>query len=364
VKINFVLPHAGLTGGIRVCAIYADHLQRRGHEVYCVSVPRRDLSLYVKAKNMIQGKPWKRELRGPSHLDSVPHVKHTCVETFRPILDSDLPDADVCLATWWETAEWVAKLSPHKGVKLHLVQHDETQMSNQQVERVEATWRLPLQRVVVARWLADLGRDRYGVNNIAVVPNGVDPAQFNAPPRTKQRVPTVGMMYSPIYFKGCDVAIEAFKIARNNIPNLRLIAFGTEYPTAEMPLPEGTEFHRRPEQHLLKNIYASCDAWLFSSRSEGFGLPILESMACRTPVIGTPAGAAPELINEGGGWLVKPQDAIDMAIAIERVARLGDRDWQEESEAAARTAASHTWEKSVDRFEEFLQNNLRRGKAA
>ncbi|MFT3789243.1 MAG: glycosyltransferase [Tepidisphaeraceae bacterium] len=198
-----------------------------------------------------------------------------------------------------------------------------------------------------------------------MVPNGVDTNQFHAEPRGKQRVPTVGMMYSPVYFKGCDVAIEAVRIARRTIPNLQLLSFGTAPPTPGLPLPEEcTTFEAAPPQDRLREIYGSCDAWIFSSRSEGFGLPILESMACRTPVIGTPAGAAPELINEGGGWLVKPQDAIDLSIAIEHVARMSESDWRIASDAAYHTAQGHTWEKSVDRFEQFLLSTLRGRRAA
>jgi glycosyltransferase involved in cell wall biosynthesis len=363
VKVTFVLPHAGLHGGIRVCAIYAAHLHARGHDVTVVSTPKRDLTWIAKAKNFVKGAQWKFDLRGPSHFDNVP-VKHHVVDRFRPIVDSDLPDADIVIATWWETAEWVASLAPSKGVKCHMIQHDETQMSNQQIERIEATWKLPLQRIVVARWLAELGRTRYGVNNIQVIPNGVNPKQFFAPPREKQRQPTIGMMFSSVYFKGCDVALEAFRIAHRNIPSLKLVGFGMDEPRGTMAFPDDSEFHLSPRQDKLRELYASCDAWLFASRSEGFGLPLLEAMACRTPVIATPAGAAPELINEGGGILVKPQDPIDMAIAIERIARMPREEWRDLSAAAARTAGNHTWDNSADQFERVLRDILSLGKAA
>jgi glycosyltransferase involved in cell wall biosynthesis len=48
-----------------------------------------------------------------------------------------------------------------------------------------------------------------------------------------------------------------------------------------------------------KNVYADCDVWLFASFSEGFGLPIIEAMACRCPVVATRAGCAPDVIKEG-----------------------------------------------------------------
>jgi glycosyltransferase involved in cell wall biosynthesis len=47
-------------------------------------------------------------------------------------------------------------------------------------------------------------------------------------------------------------------------------------PTAELPLPAGTEFHLQPAQRDLAGLYARCDAWLFPSRVDSFGLPIVE----------------------------------------------------------------------------------------
>jgi glycosyltransferase involved in cell wall biosynthesis len=66
----------------------------------------------------------------------------------------------------------------------------------------------------------------------------------------------------------------------------------------------GAEYFHRPAQNELRSHYAACDAWLFGSRLECFGLPMLEAMACRTPVIAVPVGAAPDLLATGAGELV------------------------------------------------------------
>jgi glycosyltransferase involved in cell wall biosynthesis len=353
-RVTFVLPYASLAGGIRVVAIYASYLQRQGHEVLVVSTPRQSVPLRGKLSSLAKGKGWPRTYPiGPSHLDGT-GVEHRRIERFRPITDADVPDADVVIATWWETAEWVAALSPSKGAKVHFVQHDETHQ-NQPIKRVEATWSLPTHKIVVARWLEELGRGRYGCEDITLVNNGVDLEQFNAPPRGKQRRPTMGMMYSMTRFKGVDLALDAFALAARNIPGLRLVCFGEYPPRAELPLPPETEYHQNPRQDLMKQIYGKCDAWLFASRSEGFGLPILEAMGCRTPVIGTPTGAAPELIAEGGGVLVKPEDPHDMACAIERISRLHDGPWRELSDKAYQTAQKHSWDDAARLFELTLQ---------
>ncbi|MBC7784649.1 MAG: glycosyltransferase family 4 protein [Burkholderiales bacterium] len=353
-RVTFVLPHAGLAGGIRVCAIYAQALQARGHEVFVISTPRpKQMTIKKRVKKLLKGEGWGEEPRDePGHFDNV-DVPHRVIDVFRPIVDADIPDADVVIATWWETAEWVAQLGPSKGSKAYFIQHDE-RFINMPSDRVEATWRLPFHRITIAQWLVNLGKHYYNVDQIDLVPNGVDTELFSAPPRNKQKTPVVGMMYSTAHFKGCDISLEAFKLASRNVAGVELVVFGQHHPSEELPLPNDARFTFRPEQAKIKDIYSSCDAWLFGSRSEGFGLPILEAMACRTPVIGTPTGAAPELIRQGGGVLVKPQDPIDMARAIERVCRMRLEGWKQLSDAAYQTAQANTWHRSTELFEAAL----------
>jgi glycosyltransferase involved in cell wall biosynthesis len=351
-RITFVLPHAGLAGGIRVAAIYAKWLKDRGHTVAVVSTPRRDPPLRAKVASLVKGKGWPQRRVGPGHMDGV-DVEHRVIDRFRPMTDADVPDADVVIATWWETAEWMMNFSAPKGAKVHFIQHDETHQ-NQPTQRVEATWKFATYKIAVARWLADLGEQRFNCKPIKVVPNGVDLNQFHAPPRGKQRPSAVGVMYSHTPFKGCDISLEAYRIAARNVPNLKLIAFGQHETFTALPLPPGAKYTLRPPQDKIKDVYAACDAWLFGSRSEGFGLPILEAMACRTPVIGTPAGAAPELLADGGGVLVKPEDPVDMAVAIERICRMSDAEWKNLSDAAYATAQANTWDEAAKKFEAAL----------
>ena len=156
--------------------------------------------------------------------------------------------------------------------------------------------------------------------------------------------------------------MKAISFAAQKIPNLRFVAFGTQKPDRDQPLPSGTEYYCQPSQDKIRDIYASCDAWLFGSRVEGFGLPILEAMACRTPVIGTPAGAAPELLSDGAGILVKPEDPEDMAKAIEKICTMPESEWRAMSDAAYVKATSYNWEDGTDLFEQALYTAIERSK--
>src|SRR5262249_18723586 len=152
---------------------------------------------------------------------------------------SEVPDADVTIATWWETAEWVAALGPAKGAKAYFIQHDETvfwpEGALAERRRVVDTWRLPMRKFVVARWLADLARERGIPDRFDVVPNAVDHDLFDAPPRGRRERPTVGFVYSRTRFKGCDTALRAIAEARQRLPELAVVAFGLDAPGPDLP---------------------------------------------------------------------------------------------------------------------------------
>jgi glycosyltransferase involved in cell wall biosynthesis len=351
-RITFVLPNLGMAGGSRVVAIYADRLRRRGHEVTVVAGRVRTPSLPAKVRSLVKGYGWPRV----SHTTLFEDLSIRChvIDRARPITERDVPDADVIIATWWETAEWVARFAPRKGAKVYLLQHDESTFAHDPA-RAAATWTLPMHKIVVARWLVDVARERCGLDEpVALVPNSVDTKQFHAPPRGKQPVPTVGVMYSRTRFKGVDISLSAFAEAARAVPGLRLVAFGHKPPTPDLPLPANAKYVVSPPQEQIRELYAACDAWLFGSRTEGFGLPILEAMACRTPVIATPAGAAPELVGQGGGILVKTEDPSYMARAIQQIARLDDGAWRRMSDAALATTTQYSWDDATDLFEAAL----------
>lgn len=359
-RITFVVGLADLSGGFRVIALYAQKLLERGHDVLVVSRPRPPVYLRDRVRALIQRRPQPMSPRkAVTHIDDL-EVEHVLLESYRPVRASDVPDADIVLATWWETAEWVDAMPDSKGIKVHFIQDHETWKGHH--ERVDATCRLPFPKITPARWVKELCETQFGATDVTLVPNAVDLEKFTAPPRGKRPVPTVGLTYTPFKNKGCDVSIEAIRIARETIPNLRVVSFGAQMPKPDLALPEGTDFAFRAPEPKLKEIYASADLWLFGTRKEGFGLPILEAMACRTPVVGTPAGAAPELLAQAGGTLVPMEDPQAMAAEIVRVSRMGDAEWRAMSDRAYATASRYTWDDATDMFENVLKRVYAEGK--
>lgn len=353
-RITFVLPTVTMTGGNKVVVIYAQKLMEMGHIVKLVSPPPPTTSLQTKIGSLLTGNGWPVDVkRHPSQMDGS-GLDHTVLDRWRPVTDKDVPDADVVVATWWETAEWVAGLAPEKGAKAYFIQHHEV-FEYLPVERCKATYRLPFHKIVVAKWLKDIMQSEYGDSIVDKIPNSVDRTQFFAPVRGKQAVPTVGFLFSAAEFKGLDVLFLALSQVRQRMPDLQLVAFGTHLPHSSRPLPERTEFLHYPPQDQIREIYARCDVWAAASRSEGFNLPAMEAMACRTPVVSTRAGWPGEAVkSEWNGVLVEVDDVSGLAGGIEWILTQTDEAWRTLSANAFATVAESSWDASARMFEEAL----------
>lgn len=357
-KFTFVSPYAGPAGGIRVIAEYAERLQRRGHDVVVVSQPRRVQWLREAGKYILYREGVLAEgLNRFSYYDGR-SFEHRVINEVRPVVPDDVPDADVVVATWWETAEWVSQFPARKGSQAYLIQHDEVWF-DQPESRVHATWQLPMQLIVVSRWLEGRIREYAPDADVTVIPNSVDFKLFRWGSRSKQSVPTIGTLYAPAHSKGFDLAREAIERVRERVPELRVVCFGVRGESKRCPLPAGTKLHTRPDQSSIPAIYASCDAWICASRAEGFGLPPLEAMACGTPAVSSRVGGMPDLIHPGSnGYLCDVGDTNEMARCLIEALSMDGADWAALSRAAVASARSHTWDDAAEMFEAALLRAL------
>jgi glycosyltransferase involved in cell wall biosynthesis len=88
--------------------------------------------------------------------------------------------------------------------------------------------------------------------------------------------------------------------------------------------------------------YNAATVFVYPSLYEGFGMPLLEAMACGTPVIASATSSLPEVVGDAG-FLVPPHDVTGLADNMERL--LVDADWQVELSRRGRARASaFTWD--------------------
>lgn len=208
----------------------------------------------------------------------------------------------------------------------------------------------------------DLGR--MGVRNVEVWGRGVDERQF-APTKWDRALREQLGVHDDFVFlhvgrlapeKNVELVLEAFQIFRDANPTVRskLIVAG-DGPSLDSLFArggKGIRFLGNLERRIvLPLLYASADAFVYSSETETLGLVILEAMASGVPVIATPAGGiAANLRHEQNGLAFPPGDAKAMAEAMARI--VTDSALRKRLATGARAwAEGHSWNAELDRLD-------------
>lgn len=142
-------------------------------------------------------------------------------------------------------------------------------------------------------------------------------------PQDQRIVLTVGQ-YVP--YKNHEGALRIFAEACRNREDTSLVfvqrlsrnAEGLQTLAASLGIADRVHFLEAVDDAKLVALYAAADCLLHPSFCEGFGLPLLEAMACGCPVIASDRSAMPEVLG-GAGLLAAVNDTRAMARALRRV---------------------------------------------
>jgi len=355
-QITFVLPSIGISGGGKVVLEYANRLKKRGHKVRVI-YPLVTMSSGRKWYNLrnLSSKALGilRNFKNGVHVDWF-DLKARLIRV-PTLYERYIPEGDIIVATWWETAYYVKKYNKDKGEKFYLIQHYETWGGPK--EKVEATYKMGLHNIVVSSWLKNKLKN-IGAKVEEVILNGVNLEEF-FPEKIKKdkNVIRILMPYRKEKWKGVEDGIEAFKIVKEKYPNVKLVTFGEKPKKSEVF--KEAEFHIWPTGENLRKIYNSCDIFVFPSHCEGFGLPPMEAMACKLPVVTTEVGAVPEYTIPGTTALVvPPQNPKELSQNIIKLIK--NKELREKiAENGYNYIKQFTWDKSVEKLEGIFKKHGR-----
>jgi glycosyltransferase involved in cell wall biosynthesis len=146
-----------------------------------------------------------------------------------------------------------------------------------------------------------------------VVHPGVDLERFT-PGGERAEAPTIACAADPNDDrKRVGLLVEAFALVRREHPGARLRLMGPAQPRFAA---DGVEFYD-PDPHAIADVYREAWASGLASYNEAFGLVLVESLACGTPVFGMDDGGVPEIVDRPEvGRLFSGDAPADVARAI------------------------------------------------
>jgi len=360
-RITFLMPGYmwGPSGGYRVIYEYANRLVGRGHSVSVVH-PRR--LKFLPALNLPLRERLRRAKVGLINLFSTPVIDWQPIDKKVDLLfvsnsgQRYLPDADVLFATAWQTVPSVLRASQAKGEKFYLIQGYETWMGPKDL--VDQTWLAPINKVVIARWLLDLGKT-LGARSLTYIPNGIDHKRYRVTQSIEGRLRQVVMVCSTVGLKASRDGITALEIVKKEFPDLRVLLFGNSRRPSWVPQWMIYE-HNPPQQLIVEEFYNGSSVVVSSSIAEGFALPPAEGAACGCAIAATDSGGIRDFAKHGvTAFLSPPKDPEALAHNI--CLLLGNDDLRIRlAHSANDFIKQFTWDRSADLMEEFLFRSVPR----
>jgi glycosyltransferase involved in cell wall biosynthesis len=219
-----------------------------------------------------------------------------------------------------------------------------------------------LDRVItVSGFSRELVSDAYGLDRgrMSVVPNGVD-AELFKPLDKVAREPGRLLFVGSTEDRKKGIIFLLAALADLPARFKLVIVDGRRYPgrvyardaVAALGLGARVEFRDKITIQELVLEYNRAQMAVVPSLFEGFGLPALEAMACRTPLICTKAGALPEVADESCARLVPPRSSGAIRDAVLGLDADEDARQRLARAARARALALFSWDRAAQGIEE------------
>lgn len=161
--------------------------------------------------------------------------------------------------------------------------------------------------------------------------------------------------------------LKALKILKNDGISIHLLKTGADFTSEQKTYIQTHELENcvtylgKPDKSSLVKIYNAADILVAPSLYEGFGMTILEAMACGTPVITSNVSSLPEVAGDAA-ILVNPTDDRAIALAVCRIHQ--DSNYRESlREKGLERVKYFTWEKTAEQIAAVYEQVLN-GKTA
>ena len=197
--------------------------------------------------------------------------------------------------------------------------------------------------LVASRYVEATIREFYPHKDIAWIPYGVDAEFWTPRPGNKQTGPLRFIYAGHLSVrKGVPLLIEAWSKAELRDAELALVGSWALADSKLRSLPRGVRWYPPCSSQALRDRYRASHVFVFPSCSDGFGLALLEAMACGLPAIASEASIAPEIITAECGF-ISPVGDLDRLVELLRWMNRHQDELPALGREARAQAAGFTW---------------------
>jgi glycosyltransferase involved in cell wall biosynthesis len=162
--------------------------------------------------------------------------------------------------------------------------------------------------------------------------------------------------------KNIDRVLEAISVLKDKGLPIKFIKAGADFTNEQKQFIQARglepyiQYVGKPDKAALVKLYNAADILIAPSLHEGFGITLLEAMACGTPVVTSNKSAMPEVV-EDAGILVDPLNSVDIAAAIIQLYH-NPQDHQEMTIRGLERVKAFTWENTAERVAKVYEQTL------
>ncbi|MEX0811441.1 MAG: glycosyltransferase [Chitinophagales bacterium] len=210
---------------------------------------------------------------------------------------------------------------------------------------------------------------KYTDKKVEITPFGVDTDVFKKREKPPGNEIIIGTVKALEYKYGIDTLLETFELLIKKRPesNFKLYIAGDgsksevyKKMAKEKQIVDKVVFSGNIPNHKIPEYISQFDVYLALSRSESFGVAIIEAMACEVPVVVSNVGGLPEVVNQGNTGFVVPAENPTAALeAIEKIIEDPNLAKQMGKSARKRVLEKYDWKRNVELMDSIYQDVLR-----
>lgn len=317
--VSFVLPRSLNVpiGGYKIVFQYANYLALHGFKVdiyfLLINVADNHKPIFLRKLNGLLNQRQKYRKIDWFHFSDGVQVHFDVTEQkIQKISDGAV------IATNWTTARCVFKSEVDTDSKFYLLQGFEIFDPDATKDIVIQTWKLPLQKIVISKWLLRKAKE-LGVE-ATLIPNFIDLNEFRIRKykTNVRRGPVVSFLWHENPQKQSQMAVNVCRQLKECIPDLSVLAFGTTPLSQNASLVVDHYFQDADPQTLSNRVYGQSAVYIMPSSSEGWGLTGLEAMACGAAVVSVDNGGIHEYAINGESAIIVDNDEKELFKATKK----------------------------------------------